>query len=848
MKRYIHCLILTLLLLTALPSYAVLKERDISSSLSILRQELNTYRHDLDKQQNDLRIQQQMVVKELITVGNQSQQNALMLYSQKEGNIFDLTYACHAATEQYRQFRNNAAPFRDYITNTNTEVSRYDSLISDLSNMYTGALSPKAKLDRNVCLTLAINIRRTLADNNEQMKQYITLYNRTEDGLKNLNDYANMRYGEIQRSIFNNGGENYIAILHDLNKEYHLTLSSVLMKYRPVHHALSEWDGRVILGFFIALFIGVLIATGLNYLIIGFIFTYLVKHGKIDFLFQWFDKRKASIQTSASSRKDENPSKEQEIDLRMVQSKASFTAKRRTIIATSTVITFALLLGLLRQTVAQNFFVMATGLLMEFAWLMAAILLSLLIRLDGVQIKNGLRIYAPVMTVCFLVIAFRIILIPNTLVNLIFPPMLLVCAVWQWRVVKHYQKRLPKSDVFYTTMSLIVFVFSVIASLIGYTLLSVEALIWWTMQLTCILTITCLSSMLKGYGNDPRRLFFDKNTSITRTWLFRFFYYALLPISGALSIILSIYWAADVFNLSDTTLQIFSMRLIDTKNFTFSIFKAVQVVILFYLFSYFCHTSLNLLHHHFAQSEHDHAIEENRREDPQAVVSRTAMWRNVIQVLVWGIWLMISMKIFNIDNSWIVAISAGLSTGIGFAMKDILENIYYGISLMAGRIRVGDYVSIDGTRGTVRNISYTSTMIEALDGSIISFQNSQLFTKNYKNLTKNHGYELAIIPVGVAYGSNVAEVKELAAAAVKRIERKNYIKYINTVFVNFGDNSIDFKVLAWVDSRKQIYATGEIYEALYNTLNEHQIEIPYPQRDVHIKSDSTMTLKDTPKA
>ena len=694
--------------------------------------------------------------------------------------------------------------------------------------MYVGALTPKAKIDRNVCLTLAINIRRTLADNNDQMKQYITLYNNTEQGLKNLNDYANMRYGEIQRSIFNNGGENYLMVLQNLRKEYSLTLTSVLMKYRPVHHALSEWDGRVIFGFFIALFIGVLIATGLNYLVIGFIFTYLVKNGKIDFLFHWFDKRKASIQAPSPSDSSNEPTGEATDDQEMIHTKASFNAKRRTIIATSTVITFALMLGLLRQAVAQNFFVMATGLLMEFAWLMAAILLSLLIRLDGEQIKNGLRIYAPVLTVCFLVIGFRIILIPNTLVNLIFPPMLLICAVWQWRVVKHYQKRLPKSDVFYTTMSLIVFVFSVVASLVGYTLLSVEALIWWTMQLTCILTITCMSSMLKGYGNNPRRRFFDKETSITRTWLFRFFYYALLPISGALSIILSIYWAADVFNLSDTTLHIFSMRLIDTKNFTFSIFKAVQVVILFYIFSYICHTSLNLLHHHFAQSEHDRAAEEKRRENPQAVVSRTAMWRNVIQVLVWGIWLMISMKIFNIDNSWIVAISAGLSTGIGFAMKDILENIYYGISLMAGRIRVGDYVSIDGTRGTVRNISYTSTMIEALDGSIISFQNSQLFTKNYKNLTKNHGYELAVIPVGVAYGSDAAEVKELTAAAVKRIERKN--------------------VLAWVDSRKQIYATGEIYEALYNTLNEHQIEIPYPQRDVHIKSDSTMTLKEAPKA
>ena len=292
MLKHIRCIILPLLLLLATSSHAVLKERDISSSLSILRQELNNYRHDLDKQQNDLRLQQQMVVKELITVGNQSQQNALMLYSQKEGNIFDLTYACHAATEQYKQFRNNAAPFRDYITNTNTEVSRYDSLINDLSNMYIGALTPKAKLDRNVCLTLAINIRRTLADNNDQMKQYITLYNRTEEGLKNLNDYANMRYGEIQRSIFNNGGENYLMVLHNLRKEYNLTLTTVLMKYRPVHHALSEWDGRVILGFFIALFIGVLIAAGLNYLVIGFIFTYLVKHGKIDFLFHWFDKRK----------------------------------------------------------------------------------------------------------------------------------------------------------------------------------------------------------------------------------------------------------------------------------------------------------------------------------------------------------------------------------------------------------------------------------------------------------------------------------------------------------------------------------------------------------------------------
>ncbi len=78
---------------------------------------------------------------------------------------------------------------------------------------------------------------------------------------------------------------------------------------------------------------------------------------------------------------------------------------------------------------------------------------------------------------------------------------------------------------------------------------------------------------------------------------------------------------------------------------------------------------------------------------------------------------------------------------------------------MMGRVKVGDYIICDGTRGKVSSISYTSTMLEATDGSVIAFQNSQLFSKNYKNMTRNHGYELDILEVGVAYGSNVKEVK-----------------------------------------------------------------------------------------
>ena len=80
--------------------------------------------------------------------------------------------------------------------------------------------------------------------------------------------------------------------------------------------------------------------------------------------------------------------------------------------------------------------------------------------------------------------------------------------------------------------------------------------------------------------------------------------------------------------------------------------------------------------------------------------------------------------------------------------------------LMMGRVKVGDYIICDGTRGRVSNISYTWTMLGSYrDGLVIAFQNAQLFSKNYKNMTRNHGYELDILEVGVAYGTNVKHVE-----------------------------------------------------------------------------------------
>ena len=808
-------IIILLLLLAVLPSGAVLKERNLAGTLAMLRIELTEYRQKLEDENGAQKEQNTQVMSQLLATMNKSQQNAIMLYSQKNGYVFDLTYACHEATEQYKTFKNTVGPFRSYVENADVEIARFDSLISDLSTMYTSSLSENAKVDRNVCLTLAIYIRRTLNENRVQNQQYINIYNVTEQRLKNLNDYANKRYREIQNSIFTNSGENIVTLVENLRTALKETTQTVVEKYKPTTKYKSDWDSRIILMLLaIIAFYGVL-AAAVGYAVVGFVVTRLVRRNKADFVLRWLGGGKEGD-----------------------EAKESFRSKRMCIILAATVIIFAATLGVVRVSIAQNFLIMASGLLVEYAWLMGVILLSLLIRLDGVQIRHGLRIYAPIMAICFLVITFRVVLIPNILTSIILPFVLLGSTVWQWAALKRNKAVLPSSDVFYAWVSLVIFLASDVASLIGYTLLAVEMLIWWTMQLTCILTITCFSNLLKRYGNHPSRRFFDDSTPVSRTWFFRFIYAAVAPILATLSVLLSIYWAADVFNLSDTSWELFNRRLIDTTKISFSIMGAVRATILFFIASYVNKVSLHVLYYHLSNRETAKAREEKRKPSTQVVTSRIAMWRNFIQVVIWGAWLLITMVIFNIDNSWIVAISAGLSTGIGFAMKDILENLYYGISLMAGRIKVGDYISIEGTKGTVKTISYTSTTIEALDGSVIAFQNSQLFSKNYKNLTRNHGNVLSIIPIGVAYGTNVPQVKQTITEAVEPLNKPGYIKLIKVVLAGFGDNSVDFKILAWVDSRKQTYAESDIMEAVYDAFNARNIEIPFPQRDIHIVSDT----------
>ena len=785
MKRFLTIIVI---LLATLSVHAVLKEKDLAQTLQILRAELNTQHNELSERSELDNKRSEQMRNRLIATMKRSDQNSLMLYSQKQDYVFDLTYACHEATEQYQEFQRQRIPFKHFMSKTEGEIARYDSLIGTLNSMPQRVLSPQAQKDRTACLALAYEIREKLEKNRDKMNDFIEMYDHTEKRLSRMNDYAQKRYNDIQTGIFRNGGDSYFNILQNFNRNWRFMSRTVEKKYRPTDN--SQWDSRFIFGLLMGVILYAVLATLLNFLVIRYVV----------------------------------PKK-----LRTEE----FMKKRACITMATTTVTFAIILGVTLATVEQNFFIMAANLLVTYAWLLGVILFSLLLRVKGDQIKSAFRIYTPLITVGFLVIAFRIILIPNELVNILFPPILLICALWQWSVIRRHNHNVPRSDMFFTYISLVVFIASVICSWTGYTLLAVQVLIWWIMQLTCILTITCLSQYLKLYG-ERRQL---AEAPVTKTWVYDLMYQVVLPTMGVCSVMLSVWWAADVFNLSDLCWDIFKYKFIDLSNstdlsgttqqdnFTISILKLTMVICLWFFFSWLSKTLLRLLHLHYV----------NR--DPDSADSRTAMSKNVIQIFIWGIWLLMSLSIFHISLSWLLAITGGLSTGIGFASKNIIENIFYGASLMTGRIKVGDWIEVNNTIGRVTNISYTSTVIESLYGETITFQNSQLFSNNYKNLTRNHSYVLAAVPYSVAYGSNLQQVMQLADEAVSKLNHHwmDRSKKARSVVSELSDSGINLKMFVWAEAPKKSYVISEVLRCIYDTLNQHGIEIPFPQQDVHIK-------------
>ena len=506
----------------------------------------------------------------------------------------------------------------------------------------------------------------------------------------------------------------------------------------------------------------------------------------------------------------------------------------------------------------RQYWRMAGRLMNQFFWLILAIVISLLIRVGKQRLGNSLGLYLPTLVLDFLVILLRAIFLPASLVPFVLPLTMLAFIGWQVALNLRLRKHAERVDLLYTRISVVVMATSGVLSLIGYSMVGVLLLTFWTFQLALLHTIATLFYLIRRYNEsrvtrrkaqyheeNPFIPFDGKDAFIEVTWFYDLLHMVVSPIVTVLSLLLSMQFTSRAYQLSLTGTDFLHQpffRGVGLESLeSLTLLNLLMVVVLFFVFRYLIYVIKAMarvikLREVLKKTGEKKAIKESD--------VNLALPHALFTLLGWMLYVIIVMGILHVSTRAMTTITTGLAAGIGFALKDLINNFFYGVQLMAGRIRVGDKITCDGVRGVVKRVSYQTTQVEDEDGSIIAFTNTDLFAGKFRNLNSGRNYEILKMPVGVRYGTDTEKARQVILAAIEPLKCKD--KYgrdildpkrpVEVRFDGFGDNSVNLLIVLYSTVETHYTFASQVMEAVYNAFAKNGIEIPFPQHDIYIKT------------
>ena len=832
-----YAVLLAVSLLLAFPARAVVPEKDFQSTLNSLLQELRQS-YASAQESDTLMVNNREQREAFDRVLKSADEVTIMLYTQRPEFTFDMAFALEEVSRVRSAFHEQVLLNDQYRIAARSGLRRYELLNETLQDMLRRqpadslagadslALAPvpleaedpeKAAL-LDSCLYYTGALTALYGESVALALKDSVLCAETEARLQQAHDYAQANYADTQKNRYIGGNVNVIQILKEWNGFIQFVKSDLRMRYLsdtgPVLNEEDElprtFSGKFVIGYAMLSLI-MLLLSALAAVLIGFIAYRWIKNVK------WIQFRP---------------------------------------ILTAILGTFLFVLGMLliRAERSNPYWRMAYQLLTQYAWLTLAILVSLLIRIRGDQARASLRIYIPTLLLAFVCILMRAIFLPASAVPLFFPPTLLLFLIWQSVVNVRNRAHVSRADLRYMWVSVVVMAVTAILSLAGYSMIGVLLITFWTFLLALLHTITTLYYLMMRYYDDrvirrkaryheenPRLPLDDKDAFIEVTWLYDLLRMVVVPLMAIYSFPLSALLTSRAYQLSLTGADLMKRALVQgdsMKSFTLS--NILLVIGLFFVFRYLIYLAKGL----FRVFKLRNMIEEKTDTLPLKESDVNLSLANTIfSLLGWALYLLVAFSILDLPKNALTYITTGLAAGVGFALKDLINNFFYGIQLMAGRIRIGDKISCDGVRGVVKRVSYQITQVEDEDGSLIAFTNTDLFTKKFRNLNSGRNYELVKIFVSIRYGTDFENARQVILEALQPLMTKDKMGRdvvdpsfpIDVRFDNFGESSINLAVVLYTTVETHYTFPARAKEAIYNAFHEHGIEIPFPQRDVYLK-------------
>ncbi|PSN10261.1 mechanosensitive ion channel protein MscS [filamentous cyanobacterium CCT1] len=196
------------------------------------------------------------------------------------------------------------------------------------------------------------------------------------------------------------------------------------------------------------------------------------------------------------------------------------------------------------------------------------------------------------------------------------------------------------------------------------------------------------------------------------------------------------------------------------------------------------------------------------------------------------------LQLWGIDLSSIALIASGLGIGVGLGLQGLVKDFVSGLVLVFERpVQVGDFVDFGDVSGTVTRIGSRSTAIRTLDHVSIIVPNSRFLESEVINWSHDNPVSRIRLPVGVSYSTDPQQVKVALLDACKKNQEILSAPAPQVFFLGFGDSALNFELLVWIaQPNRQFVIKSDLYFAIEASLHYHGIEVPFPQRDLHIRS------------
>ncbi|MBQ4471912.1 MAG: mechanosensitive ion channel [Alphaproteobacteria bacterium] len=200
----------------------------------------------------------------------------------------------------------------------------------------------------------------------------------------------------------------------------------------------------------------------------------------------------------------------------------------------------------------------------------------------------------------------------------------------------------------------------------------------------------------------------------------------------------------------------------------------------------------------------------------------------------WG-----GLSLLGVNLESLAVIVGALSVGIGFGLQHVVNNFISGLLILFERpIRKGDWIRVSGHEGIVKNIHIRSTELETFDKTSVLIPNADVLSRELENITKGNSLGRVIIPVGVSYDSDLRLVEKILLDVAKKEEGLAESPAPFVLLTDFADSSVQFELRGILkDVTKGLAVKSRLRFAIWDEFQKHHIEIPYPQRVVHVKDE-----------